>query len=229
MGSTGIPQYLQMLEDALRIGVKARTVLVGVFVGNDFQPESLDPLDRLPPVAAAEPGFVPQSALVAFLKLRVSHSPLTVGWMLQLGDWLGIRLYDTDNSHIFLRHPQPDQVAVTQRILAKLGEIQEICAHNQRDLAVVIFPNKIQVENHDSLSTKFYDPERPNQVIAEYCRSRGLRCWDQLPILSAAYAREGRPLYFPVDRHLNTEGNRIAAASIADSLEHSMGFIDGRR
>ena len=36
MPSTGIPQYVQILEDALRIGVKARTVLVGVFVGNDF-------------------------------------------------------------------------------------------------------------------------------------------------------------------------------------------------
>jgi hypothetical protein len=229
MGGTGIPQYLQILEDALRIGVKARTVLVGVFVGNDFQPESLDPVDRLPPVSAAPPRFAPHSLLLEYLRLRVAHSPVTVGWMLQIGDWFGVRLYNTDNSHIFLRRPRPDQIEATERILARLGEIQEICAHNQRDLAIVVFPNKIQVENHDSLSTKFYDPDRPDQLIAEYCKGRGLRCWDQLPVLSAAYAREGRPLYYPVDRHLNVEGNRIVAGSIADSLEHSMGFIDGRR
>ena len=228
MGGTGIPQYLQILEDALRIGVKARTVLVGVFIGNDFQPESLDPVDRLPPVGAAPPRFAPRSVLLDFLRLRVSQSPVTVGWMLQLGDWFGVRLYNTDNSYIFLRRPRTDQIEATERILAKLGAIQEICQRNQRELAIVIFPNKIQVENHDSLSTKFYDPDRPNQVIAEYCKSRGLRCWDQLPVLAEAYAREGRLLYYPVDRHLNAEGNRVAADSIADSLEHSMAFIDGR-
>jgi hypothetical protein len=224
MAGTGIPQYAQILEDALRIGVKARTVLLGVFVGNDFQPGSLEPVDALPPVAAAPPRFAPHSLLLDVLRLRVSHSPLMVGWMLQLGDRLGVRLYNTDNSYIFLRNPQRDEIETFDRILDKLREIQEICERQQRDLAIVIFPNKIQVENHDSLSTSIYDPERPNQRIAEYCESRGLRCWDQLAVLSDAYSREGRPLYFPTDRHLNPEGNRIAADSIAVSLERSMGF-----
>lgn len=228
MPATGIPQYVQILEDALRIGVKARTVLVGVFVGNDFEAGTLDPIDALPPVSAAPPRFAPRSLLLHVLRLRISHSPLMVDWMLQLGNRLGVRLYNTNNSHIFLRNPQPDQIATFDRFLDKLREIQEICGRHRRDLAIVIFPNKIQVENRESLSSTTYDPERPNRRLAEFCASQGLRCWDQLAVLSDAYARNEIPLYFPVDRHLTPDGYRIAADSISVSLERSMGFVDRR-
>jgi len=221
MPVTGIPQYVRILEDALRIGVKARTVLIGVFVGNDFEPGLLEPVDALPPVAAAPPRFAPHSLLLDVLRRRVSQSSLLVGWMLQLGDWLGVRLYNTNNSYIFLRNPPPDQIETFDRFLDKLREIQEICERHGRDLYIVVFPNKIQVENHESLSTSVYDTERPNRRIAEYCASQGLRCFDQLAVLSDTYAREGRPPYFPVDRHLNQMGNRIAADSIAASLERA--------
>jgi hypothetical protein len=167
--------------------------------------------------------------LLDVVRRRVSNSSLMVGWMLQVGNWLGVAVYNTNNSYIFLRNPSRDQSEEFDRILDKVRDIQEICERHQRDLAIVVFPNKIQVENHDSLSTSIYDAERPNQRIAQYCARRGLRCWDQLPVLADAYAREGRPLYFPVDRHLNPDGNRIAADSIAASLERSIGFANGQR
>ena len=150
--------------------------------------------------------LMPHSALLDFLRMRVSHSSRLVGWMLQLDDWLGIRLYNTSSSYIFLRNPPREQTETFERLLAKVGEIHEICVRNGRELYVVVFPNKIQVENHESLSTSVYDAERPNRRIAEYCASLGLRCFDQLAVLSDSFKRDGRPLYFAVDRHLNSSG-----------------------
>jgi hypothetical protein len=217
MPAVGLPHYLLLLKEAFRIGVSAETVLLGVFVGNDFEYSSLQPLvpeDPLPPVDAAPPRFAPRSALFDYLRLRVSHSSRFVGWTLTVGDWFGVRLYNTAGSYLFLRNPSPEQDDVFDRILTSLGEFQELCRRNQRELYVVLFPNKMQVENHDELESSIYDPERPNRRILEYCELRGLRCLDQLPVLANAYAREQRPLYFPVDRHLNSLGTQIAAQSI---------------
>jgi hypothetical protein len=224
MAAVGLPHYMLLLEEALQIGVRADTVLLGIFVGNDFEYSALQPLvpeDSLLPVDAVPPRFAPRSALLDYLRLRVSHSSRFVGWTLTVGDWLGVRLYNTVGSYIFLRSPSPEQVDVFDRILATLGGFQELCRRNQRELYVVIFPNKMQVENHDELENSLYDPELPNRRIVEYCESRGLRCLDQLPVLANAYARERRPLYFPVDRHLNTLGNQTAAQSIFAWLERA--------
>jgi hypothetical protein len=230
MAATGLPHYVEILKDALQIGVKAHSVLVGVFVGNDFQPDSIAPA-QAPAPADARPASPPRfrSALLDFLRLRVSNSTRFVGLMLELDRRLGIRLYTTPSSYIFLRDPPREQAEIFERILARLGEIQEICAREGRDLYVVLFPNKIQVENRESLSSSVYDPEKPNRRIAEYCASRGIRCWDQLPVLVDAYRRGGRELYFPVDRHLTETGNRIAADAIAGWLERTPAFEEAVR
>jgi hypothetical protein len=41
---------------------------------------------------------------------------------------------------------------------------------------------------------------------------------DLLPPLRSAYDRDHRPLFFPVDRHMNPQGNRLAAAAISEYL-----------
>lgn len=224
MPATGIPQYVEILEDALGIGVQAHTVLLGIFIGNDFDPATLQPGYPQPAQAAAAAAaprkqFEMRSKLLDFLKLRVSHSERLVGWVLQLDEWLGIRLYNTTGSHIFLRNPPPDKAESFDRILDSLGTFADICARNGRELYVVVFPNKIQIENRDSLSSSVYDALRPNRQIAEYCASKGLRCYDELPALAEAYEREKHPLYFPTDRHLNEDGTRVAAESLSAWLE----------
>jgi hypothetical protein len=221
MPGAGIPHYARILRDAVRIGVSARTVLVGVFLGNDFAPGTLSPILPLASTPAATRSFRPRSALLDLLWVRVSHSPRLVGWMLHLDGFLGIRLYTTSSSYIFLRHPRPEQAEIFRQILDHLRAFDRICRRHGRDAYVVIFPNRIQVENHESLSSSAYDAERPNRLIREYCERHGLRCFDQLTALSDAYARARRPLYFSVDRHLNEFGNRVAAESIATSLERA--------
>jgi hypothetical protein len=41
---------------------------------------------------------------------------------------------------------------------------------------------------------------------------------DLLPPLRSAYDRGHRPLFFPSDRHMNPQGNRLAAAAVYEYL-----------
>ena len=85
---------------------------------------------------------------------------------------------------------------------------------NDRQLAVVIIPNKIQVENSGDLTNSFYEAEKPNRLIMEYCAKNGMRCLDLLPPLRSRYESSGEPLYYPVDRHFNQRGNVEASQLI---------------
>lgn len=53
------PQYRLLLEDALREGFAARTVVVGIFLGNDFYPDVLQPFRRAEPAAGPSPASPP--------------------------------------------------------------------------------------------------------------------------------------------------------------------------
>lgn len=213
------PTYRLLLEDALASGFAAETILVGIFVGNDFYPSVLraGPLDlrekKAPPHARA-----PRSELLRFLRLRVSQSPRLVGWALAASGALGITLYDTAGSYVFLRHQTPEQEALFAEILGHVGRMQELCEAHGRRLLVVIFPNKIQVENAEDLTSSVFDADLPQERVLAYCRKRGIPCLDLLPIVRAAEEASAEPLYFPIDRHLNEAGSAVAARAIADFL-----------
>lgn len=223
----GIPaasprEYMLNLKEAIGMGIRARTVVVGVFVGNDFDPNYLPRPETAQSSAeqreTQHPGLLAHSHLARFIRWRVAHSTRLVGLMLWLSDWTGIRLYTTPAAYIFFRQQTPDQVAAFRGMLGYIGEMDEICRANGRQLSVVIIPNKIQVENRESLTGDSYEAEKPNRLILEYCSEREISCLDLLPVLSGAYERSGEPLYFSIDRHLNERGYRIAAEAIHDFL-----------
>jgi hypothetical protein len=222
----GIPaagplEYRELLAEALRLGVAARTVVLGIFVGNDFTPGALEP--RADRAARSRPperrGLLSRSQLATFLRLRVAQSSRVVGWTLAASRWLGASVYDTAGSHIFLRQPTPEQAALFRRILELIGGIRADCERSGRRLLVAIFPNKIQVENGRELTNAIFDAERPDRAILDYCAETGMDCLDLLPALRAGGERLGRPLYFPIDRHLDRAGNGIAADAIFARLE----------
>ena len=214
--------YGRLLEQALDDGFRARTVVVGVFVGNDFYPSVLAP--RRPPRPAPPPQPAarawPRSKLLQFVKQRLSSSPRTVGWALAAGRLLGIPVYDTAGSYIFMREPAPDQRLLFERILAFFDGMKAHCDRRGCTLHLVVFPNKLQVENRDDLTTSVLDAERPNRRILEHCRGLGIACLDLLPVLASAWEADAEPLYFPIDRHLNPRGTRVAADAIGAFLEH---------
>lgn len=215
------PTYLELLRDALDSGFAAETILVGLFVGNDFY-DYLLPERQRSPAPAGEPAagrrWLPRSELARFVRLRASQSPRLVGLALAASGMLGISLYDTAGSYVFLRRPTAEQRAVFDAMLGYVARMQELAEARGRQLLVVIFPNRIQVENREALTSAVFDAARPDQQILAFCAERGLACLDLLPVLQAAWEARGEGLYFPVDRHLTPAGTRIAAAAIARLL-----------
>jgi lysophospholipase L1-like esterase len=212
------PHYALLLEDALREGFAARTIVVGLFVGNDFNSNVFDPL-RPPQPPAPTPGIgAPRSELLRLLRARLAQSPRFVGLALTAARWLGITLYDTAGSHVFLREQTPEQRAFFERVLGEIGRMQDAAAAHGRRLYAVVIPNRLQVENGDDLTGRIYDAEAPNRRILAWCEARGLPCLDLLPDLVAAFRSGDGPLYYPIDRHFTPRGYALAADRILDFL-----------
>lgn len=211
-------QYRGLLQRALEIGVQAKTIVVGIFVGNDFYPNVLDPRPPQPITEEPDEELRAGSYLLTFLEYRVSRSARLVGWMLTLGRLLGINIYDRAGSFIFLRRQTPEQHAFFREVLEVMGETKQIADLHSRDLYWVIIPSKLQVENGDDLTGSIYDAGLPNRLIVEYCHERTIPCLDLLPILASDYKRRGELLYFNIDRHLTPAGNRLVARAISDFL-----------
>jgi hypothetical protein len=221
-GNGAPPSYAVLLDDAIAKGFAARDVVVGIFVGNDFYPSVLD---RRPsrasapaPGPAAAPPLLSHWKTLEFLKLRVSQSARLVGWALAAGRWLGVSLYDSAGTYVFLRERTPAQEALFREILGHVGVMNQRCRETGRRLFVVIFPNRIQVENRETLTSGVYDPERPHRDILAFCREQEIPCLDLLPVLSEAWQRGGEPLFFPIDRHLDRRGYRLVSDAIAAFL-----------
>jgi hypothetical protein len=108
-----------------------------------------------------------------------------------------------------------------ERVLDYLRRMRELAEGKERRHRVVVFPNRIQVENREDLTSSVFDASRPNDRIVEYCAEQDIACLDLLPVLSKRYESEREALYFPIDRHLNERGTRVAADAIGAFLEDS--------
>ena len=216
-------RYRLALDDALTLGFAGQTIAVGVFIGNDFYPRVLTEIGR-PPSPPPPPRANPReehslrSHLIPYVRARVSQSPLLMGWILRIGNALGLNLYQTPGSYIFRRHPTPDEGLRFERVLDQIGELARNSDRNGRELRVVIFPNKLQVENGEDLNSQTLDSTRPNRMILDYCAKHAISCFDLLPVLEREYRETGTPVFFAMDRHLNPQGNRVAADALVEFL-----------
>jgi len=210
------PDYVELMDIALAHGIRAETVIVGLFVGNDFYPSVLDPQE--PTLPTPPPTWELRSELWRLLRFRVSNSTRIIGWFMTLGQMTGVDVYGTAGSYVYLREQTAQQQAVFQNILAFVKEIKERCDDNGSTLFVVAIPNKIQVENAEDLNNSIYDGAKPNRLILEYCEKIGLECLDLLPVLRSAHSEGKALLYFPIDRHLTPTGTGIVADAIVDFL-----------
>jgi lysophospholipase L1-like esterase len=111
---------------------------------------------------------------------------------------------------------------VTEAILV---EMQQLAKSVDAQLFICYLPeqnqvsdsewNQIALHNEEASS---YDRERPNHLLGELCARHGIPYLDLTPAFRQHIAT-GRPyLYFPVNAHLNVEGNRLAAQLIYEYL-----------
>ncbi len=220
-GAISIPEYRRLLEQALGLGIQARTVLVGVFVGNDFTREEIAVDTRQPsaPSGWSVKQLITGSRLYAVTQSAVQNSPTLTGWTLRVGDWLRVPVYRSPSSYVFLREWTEDETTFFYGRLDGLLDIQRRCTETGKALYIVLIPNLIQVQNYDALSGSVYEADRPNRLVVEYCREHDLPLLDLLPLLRDTYVAEGAPLYHAVDRHLNERGNAVAAAAVFSWLQ----------
>ena len=74
-GAISTPEYKILLEKALRLGISAKTVLVAIFIGNDFNPRNFA-IRRSSPIKLE---FF-RIRLIDFVKKRVSESSRLTGF-----------------------------------------------------------------------------------------------------------------------------------------------------
>ena len=119
-----------------------------------------------------------------------------------------------------------------RRILATITELDTAIRMNHQQLAIVLYPSRLQIEESTFRDTaaRFtaergggplpgaFEPELPNQILLDFCRAQHLSCVDLTPAIREAAAR-GAPLYAPNDTHWNIAGNAAAAEAEAQFLQ----------
>ena len=166
----------------------------------------------------AAPSPVFSSHLLQFVRLRLTQSAVAVDWALRLGDWLGTSFYSSPTSYIFQRRMSLEEQETFDTILGSLVAMKRVADDAGRELLVVITPNRVQVENAEALTNATLDAASPNRRIVELCVSLEVACLDLLPLLKREAGRIDGGLYYPIDRHLNPEGAKLASLAIAEFL-----------
>ncbi len=138
------------------------------------------------------------------------------------------RLLDgVSNLAYFYRKPL-DKVAETyDRLTSVLHVMRDRCAAHGARLAVVLFPEKFQVDPAEwdamcefwSLADEDFDLDLAPRRLREVCSREGIECVDLGPELRRVARAGGGTLYFPHgDMHLNVRGVAIAASAVAARL-----------
>jgi hypothetical protein len=177
-----------------------------------FPPEYLvpqSPLDKI----LFEVGAWLKSFRLAKL-LRPSDSPIT-SWQRQ-GKYPIV--FDANNGlGIFTKSPLPEIEEAYRRLFAVLGAFQAYCHREGIIPAVIIFPQRFQVNPGDwdkavaeyGLNPDHFDLSEPDTRIRAFCRDHGIYCLDLTEALKERFLREKKPLYLPRgDMHWNKEGHR---------------------
>lgn len=224
--STALPEYLQLLRQALADGTRADTILVGIFIGNDFDQEALPAGNEALARPEGQPSAGPGSRLDRlkawdFLKTQYRRVPLLVDLAFEASNLLQVNLYPSATSSILLRDYTRIQRDRLDRHLALLSDMQVLAHAHGREVTAVLFPNRVQVENYESISGRLFSARKPNHYISTYCRRQGMRCIDLLPPFREAFKANREHLHFPVSRHLNEKGAELAAHTIFTELRDS--------
>jgi hypothetical protein len=209
--------YLSILVNE-GLAFKPDLVLVGFFVGNDFETprpklyeysyaatlaNALWRVTRSKTPVVAEAGTAatyndtePSLSRDRFLEIEVDRA------------WV----YEKDASRL---------TAATRNVAADLRQMRDIAKRSGADFAVVIIPDEAQINmslqaevaRASGHAPSDLDFAQPNRFIARALDAEGIRTLDLLPTFQEA--GRGAVLYKPQDTHWNLAGNQLAAKTIA--------------
>jgi len=247
---TGTSDQAWWLE---RYGAEYRpqTVVVGLYVGNDFVdvqmggvPEQFAVADGL--MVRRELGRGEGSALRGFTE-RLKRSSM-VAQQLAQAVWAYERAFTRPEERpnpgltagdqwlwefakVHLRQLPPETERAIAQTLEQLDRIARWTAAHSAQLVLVVIPHSSQVypwqlelmQRAYSLKDEDLDLDRPQRVLAEWAAAAGARLCDVLPAFrERAGSRPDERLFFYPNNHLNAGGHQLAGELLARTLA-SMG------
>jgi hypothetical protein len=204
------------------LAFKPDLVLVGFFIGNDFETprprlyeysyvatlaNALWRVMRSKTPAVAEAGTAatyndtePSLSRDRFLEIEVDRA------------WV----YEKDASRL---------TAAIRDVTADLRQMRDVAKRSGADFAVVIIPDEAQINmslqaevaRASGHSPDDLDFAQPNRLIARALDAEGIKTLDLLPTFQGAGQKA--VLYKPQDTHWNLAGNQLAARTIAIFLK----------
>src|SRR5262249_51409981 len=127
-----------------------------------------------------------------------------------------------------LKAPPPQITDGWARTETALKALKSTCEKAKTKLLFVAIPSREQVEpgakerwgTLHGVAPDSFDPDQPSELVLAAATRTGIGASSQLdprPQLRAA-AKEGTPLYFAKDFHVNAAGNRVLARAIFERL-----------
>ena len=78
-----------------------------------------------------------------------------------------------------------------------------------------------RIERVPAMQTTNWDLDKPNRLLTEFMKDRGIKYVDLLPDLRRQAESSDREFYLVQDNHWNETGHAIAARLIVDALQAS--------
>ena len=228
----GVPGYSTLDEVAwLRTygaALQPRTLVLGVFLGNDIQDNGTPDNQRLRSASVTPVRWFSVTRwlydhselydLARRFALRLPSRPRVEGMADEVAR--AVRPY-RDLSDSARR-------AELVGTAAAVAEFDSVSRALHSTPLVVLIPDAVAAEGSLQIALRRQVPSGvavdfayPNQVFSTLLAARGIPCYDLTPVIRAAIAAGDR-LYFPMDRHMNAAGNRLVAAQVAALLHKAM-------
>lgn len=128
------------------------------------------------------------------------------------------KLFDAQNGlGMYIKNPPKEIEEAYQRLFEILSDFKFFCARHNMNFAVLVFPQRFQVQPGDwcatvtayNLNPKSFDLMGPNKRIQEFCARESIPCIDPTDAMKEFHLESGQNLYLPQgDMHWNREGHR---------------------
>ena len=216
------------------VGWRPHLVLLGVTLGNDI---AQDYVSLHPEPIGFHHGL--ESFLLPASSLRADPRPRggDLASFLRRHSWLwadafpadrpiaasyrdsGLRLFDPWHGlGLFLGEPPPIVEEAYQRHFAVLRSMASLCEARGITFAVLLFPQRFQVQSNDwwatveawGLDPTAFDLRAPNRRIRAFCAEHGIAVIDPVEHMARVHERSRISAYLPQgDMHWNARGHRV--------------------
>jgi len=139
-----------------------------------------------------------------------------------------VKLFDPMNGlGVYLNESPREMQESYDQLFRTLRALKKVIASKGADFAVVLFPQRFQVQPDDwtrtvaeyRLNEACFDLTLPNRLISDFCLQNDIVCIDPTATMLNAHRLSAQNLYCPQgDMHMNAEGNRVLFEAIKDDV-----------